>query len=64
MGTSIVILTFNKIEYTKKCLESIKKYTKNEEIEIIMVDNGSTDDTRLWLKEQKDIKCIFIKNKF
>lgn len=59
MGTSIVILTFNKIEYTKKCLESIKKYTKNEEIEIIMVDNGSTDDTRLWLKEQKDIKCIF-----
>lgn len=59
MGTSIVILTYNKLEYTKKCIESIRKYTKNEEYEIIIVDNNSTDGTNKWIKEQEDIKGIF-----
>lgn len=26
--TSIIILTYNQLEYTKTCLESIKKYTE------------------------------------
>lgn len=56
--TSIIILTYNKLDYTKLCIDSIRKYTKTGTYEIIIVDNNSTDDTRLWLKEQKDIKVI------
>lgn len=61
MGTSIIILTYNKLEYTKKCIESIRKYTKDEEYEIIIVDNNSTDGTRSWIENQNDIKSILNK---
>lgn len=47
--TSIIILTFNQLEYTKKCLESIRRYT-SEPHEIIFVDNGSRDGTVEWLR--------------
>lgn len=59
MKTSIVILTHNKLDYTKLCIESIRKYTPKWSYEIIVVDNNSTDDTVNWLKQQKDIKTIF-----
>ena len=39
--TSIIILTYNELELTKKCLASIDQYTDKEEIELIIVDNGS-----------------------
>lgn len=56
--TSIIILTYNNLEYTKECIKSIKKYTEKNTYEIIVIDNLSTDDTRNWLKTQKDIKLI------
>ena len=59
--TSIVILTFNKIDYTIKCIESIRKYTSLGSYEIIVVDNASTDGTKEWLKAQGDIIKIFNK---
>lgn len=57
--TSIIILTYNQLDYTKLCIESIRKYTEKGTYEIIVVDNHSTDDTVNWLKRQKDIKTIF-----
>ena len=48
--TSIIILTHNQLEYTKKCIESIIKETK-EPFELIIVDNGSTDGTIRYLEE-------------
>ncbi len=48
--TSIVILTFNQINITKKCLNSILEYT-NIPYELILVDNGSTDGTKDYLRE-------------
>lgn len=59
MKTSIVILTFNKLEYTIKCVESIRKYTQKGTYEIIIVDNHSTDETVEWLMKQDDIKKVF-----
>lgn len=59
MKTSIIILTYNKLEYTKLCIESIRKYTSKYSYELIVVDNNSTDDTVKWLKQQKDIKAIY-----
>lgn len=46
---SVVILTFNEVEYTKECVDSIRKHTP-EAHEIIFVDNGSSDGTVSWLE--------------
>jgi GT2 family glycosyltransferase len=59
MITSIVILTHNKLKYTKLCIESIREYTNKNDYEIIIVDNHSTDGTVDWLNKQLDIKTIF-----
>ena len=58
-GTSIVILSYNTLELTKTCIESIRAYTRDVPYEIIIVDNGSTDGSVKWLKRQKDLRCIF-----
>ena len=42
-GTSIIILSYNNLNYTKQCLESIRKYTHNENYEIIVIDNNSNE---------------------
>ncbi len=47
---SIIMLTFNALEFTKKCVESIQEYTKNPH-EIIFVDNGSKDGTKKYLRQ-------------
>jgi GT2 family glycosyltransferase/Flp pilus assembly protein TadD len=47
---SIVILTFNQLDKTRDCIESIRKHTPKPH-EIIFIDNGSTDGTVAWLKE-------------
>ncbi len=57
-NTSIIILTYNNLEFTKACIESIKKYTEPDTYEIIVVDNKSEDDTVSYLKNQEDIKLI------
>lgn len=56
--TSIIILTYNNLDYTKDCIDSILKFTKKGTYEIIVVDNLSTDGTREWLKKQKNLKVI------
>ncbi|GMN99927.1 glycosyltransferase [Parageobacillus thermoglucosidasius] len=61
MKTSIIILTHNQLDYTKQCIESITKYTREGSYEIVIVDNHSTDGTVEWLKQQNNIKVIFNK---
>lgn len=53
--TSIIIVTYNNFLYNKDCLESIRKYTRKDTYEIIVVDNNSKDGTREYLSEQKDV---------
>ena len=43
--TSIVLLAYNKIEYTFQCLRSVFREVDLAETEIIVVDNGSRDET-------------------
>ncbi|MES5954431.1 glycosyltransferase [Bacillus fungorum] len=58
MLTSIIILTHNQLKYTKECIDSIRKYTDQQEYELIVVDNASTDGTVQWLQQQQDILII------
>jgi len=62
MITSIIILTYDNLEYTKLCIESIRKHTKRGTYEIIIVDNNSRDGTVNWLKEQDDLRVIYNDN--
>ncbi len=58
-NTSIIILTYNNLEYTKACIESIEKYTDSNTYEIIVIDNNSTDGTKKWLESKKDLKVVY-----
>lgn len=60
-NTSIIILTYNQLEYTKLCVKSIRNNNLLGTYEIIIVDNNSTDGTVEWLKSQEDtdFKVIF-----
>lgn len=49
---TFVILTWNSSKYIEKCLDSVNSIS-NFEVKIIIVDNGSTDDTVEILKKYK-----------
>ena len=55
--TSIVIVTHNQLEYTRQCLDSIRRLT-DEPYELIVVDNGSSDGTVEYLRSLPDVRLI------
>lgn len=59
--TAIIVLSYNNLEITKNCIESIRQNNYNKTYELIVVDNASTDGVQDWLRKQKDI--CFIENK-
>ena len=50
--TSLVIAVWNQLEYTKRCIESIERWT-GLPYELVIIDNGSTDGTREYLRTVK-----------
>ena len=59
---SIILVTYNQLEYTQMCIRSIKENMLPNTYEIIVVDNFSHDGTREWLMDQNNFKCIFNEN--
>ena len=57
-NVSFVILSYNELEHTKKCINSIRKTCFKDIIEIIVIDNASTDGSIEWLREQSDIRLV------
>lgn len=60
-AVSFVILSFNTLDYTKQCLDSIRANCKKGSYELVIIDNASTDGSVEWLEQQEDI--ILLKNK-
>ncbi len=58
---SVIVPIYNTEKYLRECLDSIVKQTL-EEIEIICVDDGSTDNSRAIIKEycKKDPRIVFV----
>ncbi len=48
MRFSVVILTFNNLARTQRCLADILLFTDCRDYELILVDNGSNDETAAW----------------
>ena len=42
---TIIIQAYGRLEKTKRCVESVLKYTTGIDYELILIDNGSIDDT-------------------
>lgn len=53
----IVVVTYNRLVLLKEVIEALRQQTYTD-YQIIVVNNGSTDDTPNWLAEQKDIYTI------
>ncbi|MGN1305493.1 MAG: glycosyltransferase [Oscillospiraceae bacterium] len=47
---TILIQGYNRIEKTKQCVESVLKYTKDVDFDLLLIDNGSTDETFEYFK--------------
>lgn len=47
---SIIIPVLNKVAFTRKCLKTLKQNTPVDLYEVIIWDNGSTDETRSFLE--------------
>ncbi|MFP6639951.1 MAG: glycosyltransferase, partial [Myxococcota bacterium] len=48
---SVVVLCFNNLEMTQACLGSLERFSKYPNLELIVVDNASTDGTAEFLAE-------------
>lgn len=59
---NVIILTYNNLNSTKKCLKNLYAYTKD--FNLVVIDNNSTDKTIPYLtKLSSDKGFSFIKNK-
>jgi GT2 family glycosyltransferase len=56
-----VVVTYNRLELLKQCIESLRNQTHNLD-EIIIVNNSSTDGTLEWLNQQNDLTVITQEN--
>jgi len=61
MKLSIIILTWNSGKHIKQCLSSVRENIQDIEAEIIVIDNGSTDDS-ISILENEFPEAILIRN--
>ncbi|GAC1313688.1 MAG: hypothetical protein NVSMB2_01990 [Chloroflexota bacterium] len=54
---SIIILTYNQLEYTRLCVDSVLRHT-HIPYELIFIDNASTDGTIDYLRTLPDVKIV------
>ncbi|HGY1042989.1 TPA: glycosyltransferase [Aeromonas salmonicida subsp. salmonicida] len=64
---SVIVLTYNNLDMTKACLDSIERFTHYPNLELIIVDNASSDNTPEFLREYAESKgnvtvCLNDKN--
>lgn len=58
---SIIVVAYNYVkEYTRRCIQCLLEYTTNIAFEMILIDNGSTDETLKFFNEIKYEKKMII----
>jgi len=60
-SVAAVVVTYNRLELLKKCIQSLKGQTRKLD-EIIVVNNSSSDGTLEWLNSQNDLTVITQEN--
>ncbi len=55
---SIVTVNFDSLFYIRLLVEKVREFTKDRPYEILVVDRGSRDGSREWLREQSDVTML------
>ena len=53
MVLSIIICTYNRVKFLELCVNSILNQIKEKNIELIIIDNNSNDNTKQYIKDHK-----------
>jgi len=61
---SFIIVNYNTYEETKKCVDTIYQYVKEEEFEIVVVDNASRADELERLRLGLGDRCTLVESRF
>ena len=60
---SVIVPAYNEMNTIKELLDSVKKQkVKGISFEIIVIDDGSTDGTKEFLKSNSDLYDLFLEN--
>ena len=61
---SVIVLTYNNLEFTKACLHSLEVNTAYPDWELVLVDNGSSDGSREFLADyaSENLRAKLIQN--
>lgn len=55
---SVIVITWNRLDYSKRCIRSILEKTNYKPYELIVVDNHSTDGTEKYLQDLQRVGKI------
>ena len=58
LNLSIVIPVFNEDRYLEKLFDQLKKFFNKDDIEIIIIDDGSTDNSHIIIENFKKKKIL------
>jgi glycosyltransferase involved in cell wall biosynthesis len=65
MRLSVVIPSWNDLPQLQRCLTSLREQNlPGEQFEVVIVDDGSTDGTADWLRQQSDVTAVVLDENF
>lgn len=59
MEVSIIIVTYNTLQMTKECIDSVFQFTQGVSFEVVLVDNASSDGSKEFFEKDNRIKYIY-----
>lgn len=60
---SVVTGTYNRLDMLKRFVDSVRAQRFDGELELVIVDGGSSDGSREWLVEQSDVLAVLEHNR-
>lgn len=54
-GVSAIVVNYNGLGFLPDCLDSLRRAFEHHRLEIVVVDNASSDASQQWLREREDI---------